>query len=183
MLVKAASRRSRARPARALTGILRSGSAAQAIMANLIRLNARGVNNPICSICYEESQAGVGEHTSRLALDLFDLFHHSTVPHIAAFILPKSGRLSGARQSYATLSQDSIRQKKIKHHESRIGACSFAVDRSTHSSRCSHMINELSDSGADFLRRILLGVMRPADENLGLVRPGAAELALRADQQ
>jgi hypothetical protein len=71
-----------------LIGILRSGSTAQALMADLDHPDARGVNNLICSSRYKKPQAGVRERTSRLALDLFDLFTRPTGPHIAAFILP-----------------------------------------------------------------------------------------------
>jgi hypothetical protein len=60
----------------------------QALMANLDRRDARGVNNPTFSGRYKKSQAGVGEHTSCLVSELFDLFRRSTGPHIAAFILP-----------------------------------------------------------------------------------------------
>ncbi len=123
MPVKAVSRRSRARAARALTGILRSGSTAQALMADLDRPDARGVNNPTFSGRYKKSQAGVRERTSRLALDLFDLFSRPTGPHIAAFILPSLGRRFRHRRSRQNLRQNAISEKQHQASRDHFGAC------------------------------------------------------------
>jgi hypothetical protein len=92
-------------------------------MADLNRLDGRGVKNPTCSGRYKKSQARVRERTSRLASDLVDLFPLPTGPHIAAFILPQAaGRLVlvDAAVTFAKVRSD---KKQIKHHGSRFGAC------------------------------------------------------------
>jgi hypothetical protein len=118
--VKAASRRSRARPARVLTGLQSSGNGSlQAIMARRGRRGAR--IDDLVQPC-AKLQAASQNRTSLQQADPIGFFHSPTGAHLALFILPLPGRRSAPRRPCAIPRQTTIQQKL----RSTISAAGFA---------------------------------------------------------
>jgi hypothetical protein len=106
--VKAASRGSRARAARALTGLRRAGSGSrQAIMDRRSRRGAR-ISDFVqpCAMSQTASQ----KRTSLQQADAIAFFHSPTGAHIAPFILPSS--VGGLLPAVAARSSDKLRLDK-----------------------------------------------------------------------
>src|SRR5712691_4111138 len=99
--VKAASRRSRSRTARALTGLRRSGSGSA--KRSWLGVFARGAHSLDYSMSCANRHAVVFSRASRGVFDLSILFSCPTAPHLAPFILPSLGRRSAPRQSRTIL--------------------------------------------------------------------------------
>jgi hypothetical protein len=98
--VKAASRRSRSRTARALTGLRRSGSGAPSGYGGVW---TRGAQSLDCSTCCANWHTVMLSCTLCQASDLFVLFCRPTAPHLAPFIdLTKTRRSNPAAVSVQT---------------------------------------------------------------------------------
>src|SRR5262249_18434041 len=118
--VKAASRRSRARAARALTGLRPPGNGPlQAIMA---RRSRRGAGFRDLAEACAKSQAASQKRTLLQQADPIAFFHSPTRTHVAPFILPWLGRRSAPRRPCAIPRQTTIQQKL----RSGISAAGFA---------------------------------------------------------
>jgi hypothetical protein len=113
--VEAASRRSRARAARALTGLRTLGHRSpQAIIA---RRSRRGAEIHDSADACTKLQAAGQKFTSLQRVDRTPFFRSPTGAHLAPFILPSLGRWSASRQSCAPLRQLAIKQEPDEAHQ------------------------------------------------------------------
>jgi len=123
--VKAASRRSRSRTARALTGLRRSGRGAPSGYGGVW---TRGAQSLECSTCCANWHTVMLSCTLCQASDLFVLFCRPTAPHLAPFILPSLGWQSASRRPCAILRQTAIGHDSDPASRQQVLCAFIAVD-------------------------------------------------------